>query len=861
MVQPQETPASRTRSKSRESHVTLVASVSKTVSRIPSGLGKRLPTSSKASDGIDVPASRIPSSSSRLPTLQKKASASSIISSGISQNFLASTSKANPIPPSLVPAPVPAASLKRNSFQAGLPLEAPTPLKKTLPHSSSSPSLSLSHSLDRTLSASQNGVGASSSPDHSAALVSLQKEVVGLTSDRNVLEGQLKEKDMRIAQLERDRKEWVDKFQTKEEEWKESITDSRQEIERTEQELKALRVRFAEVEERLREREEEKRERDHELDKAVLQVQEKEAKLVPLEAEIERMAEEAARREEEIDRAVEERNALERKVEDLTGRLKGEERKEEDELLLREMRGVPTTELESVNDDNKKLRLENQTMKEKSRQIPILEEQIRTLNVKVSNLESIRERSYSLESDLKTLTAEKASWTSYLSSSDLFPKSDDQKEMTPKGVCKLLLATKLEVKTLQDKLELQVSEGQARLEFIEKLEKAETELEGRLREEEEARMRAEAKLGQWESVREMDRRLIESLKSQLESYNTEEAMFQKGNYDEQKVARIGELEGLVAEYSGRIEELENELQSYRDGAATSRFNDAATTRNFTGFTSGEPTRMEDLKQGMSVLLEEAERIKNENAELRNERILAQREIESLSLELSQASQSLGRGEYDASKYKVLSLIDNPSAKDQGVKKEVLNSLKEENKILVERVNRLEKKVKKLKEKGVEEDGDTTRGFAGSTGTVPMETLKNVEDELKQSQDDLAYQKKMNSRLMDQYKVKSHELKQSIYTLLGYKLVVLENGQVNLTSSFTSRDNILSFRRSSSSSSGWELTSCANPQFLEQDFVQDAMDLWFSKDRGSIPGFLASLTLELFERSSTPRNVMAVADDG
>jgi mitotic spindle assembly checkpoint protein MAD1 len=95
--------------------------------------------------------------------------------------------------------------------------------------------------------------------------------------------------------------------------------------------------------------------------------------------------------------------------------------------------------------------------------------------------------------------------------------------------------------------------------------------------------------------------------------------------------------------------------------------------------------------------------------------------------------------------------------------------------------------------------------------------------------------------------KSQEFREAVFSLLGYRLDFLQNGRVRCTSMFsTSTDQAFIF-------DGEEGTM----QLVSQDAVEknrewfegvkQLVDFWVN-ERETIPGFLAALTLELYDRS-------------
>jgi mitotic spindle assembly checkpoint protein MAD1 len=92
----------------------------------------------------------------------------------------------------------------------------------------------------------------------------------------------------------------------------------------------------------------------------------------------------------------------------------------------------------------------------------------------------------------------------------------------------------------------------------------------------------------------------------------------------------------------------------------------------------------------------------------------------------------------------------------------------------------------------------------------------------------------------------------VYSLLGYRLDFLQNGRVRCTSMFaTSTDQAFIFDGEEGT---MQLVSQEAAEKHREwfDGVKNLVDFWVN-ERETIPGFLAALTLELYERSISQQN--------
>ena len=87
----------------------------------------------------------------------------------------------------------------------------------------------------------------------------------------------------------------------------------------------------------------------------------------------------------------------------------------------------------------------------------------------------------------------------------------------------------------------------------------------------------------------------------------------------------------------------------------------------------------------------------------------------------------------------------------------------------------------------------------------------------------------------------------MYSLLGYRLDFLQNGRVRCTSMFsTSADQAFIFDGEEGTMQLVSQEAMEKNQEWFQE-VKNLVDFWVN-ERESIPGFLAALTLELYEKS-------------
>jgi mitotic spindle assembly checkpoint protein MAD1 len=230
------------------------------------------------------------------------------------------------------------------------------------------------------------------------------------------------------------------------------------------------------------------------------------------------------------------------------------------------------------------------------------------------------------------------------------------------------------------------------------------------------------------------------------------------------------------------------------------------------------------------------------------------ELESLDLQIDGLKHALGRGEYNPATTKVLSLRDNPADIDYAIRTETLDRLKEENKVLLEKLQEAEKSA---------QHGTASTALAASVqsasvdvDTVPKQTYINLQAENEELQAKIEQGEKARMRLREIFQKTARELREACKSLLGYAVEPVENGRMKLTTVFGGNDYQLVFGPGQSNTKGTagklQLVG-GNEAFITSPRVQQGLHFWVA-ERGCLPGFLASMTLELFEESTRGRTV-------
>ena len=238
------------------------------------------------------------------------------------------------------------------------------------------------------------------------------------------------------------------------------------------------------------------------------------------------------------------------------------------------------------------------------------------------------------------------------------------------------------------------------------------------------------------------------------------------------------------------------------------------------------------------------------------------ECDALESQVDNLNLALGRGEYNSATTKVLSFGDNPAALDLAIRTETLERLKEENKILLDKLVDLEERLKGSAP-AARTDVARTNGSpklesaVGDDDTIPKQTYLNLQAEKEELLRKIEQAEKSRLRLKEIFGKTAQELRDACRSLFGYRIEPLENNRIKITTVFGGSDYNLIFgpavdpaTKKPEKGGKFQLVG-GNDQFVTSARVQQGLNFWVA-ERACIPGFLASMSLELFEESTRGR---------
>lgn len=470
------------------------------------------------------------------------------------------------------------------------------------------------------------------------------------------------------------------------------------------------------------------------------------------------------------------------------------------EIVKREL----SQQVQYVHELEDKVATQEDTIKslnESKQLVEIVQEEKASLEAKVQGMDELRQQIGDMELKTLQLEQEKQRWAAFLEKEDKFT--------TPEDVVRALMHERMEKFNLIEKvgrLEAQVSSQESNTanesNELKKLQEQVQDLKERLETESRQNLRLQKQ-------RDLSANECKFLRDQLKSFETEETVFKGGTEDDPKQARISELEKLVDGYRDEVKSLTQNLQE-KEGQVVTLNSPLRRPRRESSDNDHDKERLSEALRKLRNLQVELESTQTAMSEKEKEISIYKQQIASLE-------------EAGTKKQRILEFRDNPTARYEAIKTSQLQALKKENEDLL----------LQMQEK------------QPNSQTVPVSTLDRIREDIKDLERQVKEQKKSKDRLTGVYQKLSTDLRQTVYSLLGYQVDPQPNKKVKVKSIFaTSDDETLTFVPDPSSK-GKFVGIDDSP--LAQEF--DNLITFWVKERKDIPCFLAALNLELYDRTT------------
>ncbi|OXM76822.1 mitotic spindle assembly checkpoint protein MAD1 [Cryptococcus neoformans Bt63] len=292
--------------------------------------------------------------------------------------------------------------------------------------------------------------------------------------------------------------------------------------------------------------------------------------------------------------------------------------------------------------------------------------------------------------------------------------------------------------------------------------------------------------------------------------------------------RVKELESLVQSYKTTLEEIHRDSRDAEERIAK-------------GMGLVKSQDLDKAQDKISQLEEEIAGLSSSVSYLTSSNT-------ALNAEVANLMQRVASGEFNPAYERCLELRNNPAQKIWGIRKQELEDLKAENGELLERLAELDGLLAES-QAGV---GAGTNSSARGEGVPAHERMvpRSSYDRLKAEKEELekAHAKRLQ-RLKEIFTHKSKEFLEAVYSLLGWRIKFDESGSdIRLTSMYAPKGkNGLTIKFTSSEGHFGTMQMSG----MMARSLEESRQFWVV-ERQSVPGFLAQVTTEMFEKTTIGR---------
>lgn len=485
------------------------------------------------------------------------------------------------------------------------------------------------------------------------------------------------------------------------------------------------------------------------------------------------------------------------------------------EVIKREL-SEQVTHIRNLEATNREQSAELKHYKRLHKSVEVVEEEKRSLQRKVEAMDDLQNELGEARLQRQRLEDERLAWTAYLQNQS---GVEGQFEFnSPEDLARALVEERMQTATLVERLGAMESEILDKDNIIDGLQNDKRSMGEEMEKTKAAGSSAgggdaKARL-RLERQRALAIKEVEYLRAQLKTFDAEDEAFGDGeNVGDTKIKRIEELEGIVDEYRQEVQTLQNDLATVESAQPN--------TATLAG-TKHAREETEDNER-IGLLTRKNRKLQETLTTLQTSQKLLQKELSVTQERLTAANSH--------SKTRILSLRSNPTSDFEAIKLSTITALRAENADLLQQL--------------------TTN--LPPNASVPLSTLQTQKDLVTESQAQLKEEQKRNDRLKKVWGLKSQEFRDGVSSLLGWDAVFMPNGKMRVTSfyypSVGEEENSIVFdgERGTMKVSGGPESKFANR-------IMENIKFWVN-GRGSIPCFLAALTLEFYEEKKGDGTVM------
>lgn len=471
--------------------------------------------------------------------------------------------------------------------------------------------------------------------------------------------------------------------------------------------------------------------------------------------------------------------------------------------------------------------------------VEIVEEEKIVLENKLSLMEDLRRDLREAQLQRQILEDERKSWTSYLENGDgggVGVEFD-----SPEALARALVQQRVENVSLVEKLGAIQPELLEKDEIIKTLEddrnSVKTEIE-KLRTNlgagSDSRMKTRLERQRALAVKE-----VEYLREQLRTFDAEEVTYHSGNqFDEQKTQRIQTLESLVDQYRSELHSLNQTLSAYDEKSIdknSSNSNDNNKQEPSSPRTLKRPLPSDCPDERLGQLSRKNRKLADNLSTLQQTHALLQSDHSAVSAQLSALK--------TASQTRILSLRENFTSAAEAIKLATLTTLREENTALLAQ---LEQRL-------------SSSHSPPAHRSVPQASLARARQEIDALQATICDKDKSMRRHMEAWSKTGLSLRLAVASLLGWQMDPTPGGKYRLTSLFTPNPTAAAAADDDGDEEaekghlmfdgeGGKMTISGGPGGAFASEIAPLVAEWVD-GRGSIPAFMAALTLEFYGRNA------------
>ncbi len=423
-------------------------------------------------------------------------------------------------------------------------------------------------------------------------------------------------------------------------------------------------------------------------------------------------------------------------------RLKAQSGDADDLAVIKRELSEQVAHIRKLESTNREQNAELKHFRRVHKAVEVVEEEKTMLQSRLRAMEDMGKQLREAQLQRQILEDERRSWTSYLQNEG---GNGDAEFESPEDVARALAEQRLENASLLQRMGAVQPELVEKDEIIKSLEEERSKIHAEMH-----KLRASGAGGggdsraksRLERQRALAVKEVEYLREQLRTFDSEEQTYHSENqFDEQKSKRIADLEALVDEHRKELQTLNTEFEKMEKSTPAPPQSPLKRPRE----DSADDHQLGQLSRKNRKLQDTLSSVQSSLALLQSEKAALQTQLSSLQ---------------QSAKTRILSLRSNPTDDAEAIKQSTLHALRQENNDLLATLE--------------------SRPDDAGTKLVPHSTLEALRLQLQAAEREVADKEKRMLRLKQIWGNKSLELREAIFSLLGWKMEFRPNGKFALS---------------------------------------------------------------------------------